>query len=153
VSEAIADRPFPRGVLAGVGTLLLLTLGLAFFSHTTGIGKTVNPSSTPAQQISIRFEDRSDGAVAIYRADAATTEPIGVLDPGTNGFVRGVVRGLVRERRANGIGSAPSFELTRWRDGRLSLVDPATGRSIELDAFGPTNAGVFAGLLAAGTTP
>ena len=44
------------------------------------------------------------------------------------------------------------FRLTRWSDGRLSLDDPATGRRIELDAFGPTNTAVFAHLMGATAT-
>jgi putative photosynthetic complex assembly protein len=68
---------------------------------------------------------------------------------GTNGFVRGVLRGLARERRLNDVGAQPPFQLTRWSDGRLSLDDPATGRRIDLVAFGPTNAGAFAQLLTA----
>jgi hypothetical protein len=34
-------------------------------------------------------------------------------------------------------------------DGRLTLQDPATGRNLDLLAFGPTNAALFARLLAA----
>ena len=36
-------------------------------------------------------------------------------------FVRGTVRGLVRERKREGIGSVPPFRLTRLADGRLTL--------------------------------
>ncbi len=36
--------------------------------------------------------------------------------------------------------ASPPFTLTRWRDGTLSLADEATGRRIDLDAFGPTQA-------------
>ena len=70
-----------------------------------------------------------------------------MLPPGTNGFIRGVLRGLARDRKLQRIGTEPPFRLTRWVDGRLSLDDPATGRRIELGAFGPTNAAAFAGLL------
>ena len=78
-----------------------------------------------------------------------------VVAPGTNGFLRGVLRGLARERKLERSAIEPPFRLTRWADGRLSLEDPATGRRIDdLEAFGPTNDG---GLRAAadreGTTP
>ena len=65
------------------------------------------------------------------------------------GFVRGVMRGLARDRRARGIDNRPPFTLTLWRDGELSLTDTATGRTIELSAFGPTNRATFAALLPA----
>jgi putative photosynthetic complex assembly protein len=74
---------------------------------------------------------------------------VDVLPPGTNGFVRGVLRGLARERRRQEIGQQPPFRLTLWDDGRLSLEDETTGRRIELEAFGPTNLAAFARLLAA----
>jgi hypothetical protein len=32
-------------------------------------------------------------------------------------------------------------------DGRLTLVDPVTDQRIDLESFGPTNAGKFATLL------
>ena len=72
-----------------------------------------------------------------------------VLPPGSNGFIRGVMRGLARERMLHGIDAAPPFRLIRWADGRLSLEDTATGRLIDLAAFGPTNAQAFARLLTA----
>jgi len=95
----------------------------------------------------LRFVDRGDGAVLIYSSrDGRLAD---TLLPGTNGFVRGVLRGLVRERRADHIGTTPPFRLTRWADGRLSLDDPSTGRHVDLEVFGPTNAGAFAQILVA----
>jgi putative photosynthetic complex assembly protein len=57
------------------------------------------------------------------------------------------MRGLARERRQHSIGAAPPFRLTLWRNGMLSLVDTATGRTVELDGFGPTNRAAFARFL------
>ena len=64
---------------------------------------------------------------------------------------RSIMRGLARDRRARGIGEAPSFNLTLWRDGELSLTDSATHRSIEMTAFGPANRAAFAALLSNGS--
>jgi hypothetical protein len=44
------------------------------------------------------------------------------------------------------------FQLALHTDGRLTLVDPAINRTIELEAFGPANSGAFARLLTPGTT-
>jgi putative photosynthetic complex assembly protein len=95
----------------------------------------------------LRFEDRADGAVLVYEHE----QLVDTLSPGTNGFVRGVLRGLARGRRADGVGRSPPFRLTRWADGRLSLDDPETGRHVDLEVFGPTNAGAFADILTAST--
>ena len=58
--------------------------------------------------------------------------------------MRGILRTLSRERMRRGIGSGPSFELIGHTDGRLTLLDPATGQRINLESFGPTNMASFA---------
>ena len=70
------------------------------------------------------------------------------MQPGTNGFVRIVMRGLARERLAVGAGPEQAFDLTRWEDGRLTIADPVTGRQTELVGFGADNERAFAKLLA-----
>ena len=66
---------------------------------------------------------------------------------GEQGFVRGVLRALARERKKNGLGSEQPFELIARKDGRFTLYDPATNARIDLEAFGPTNVSVFSHLL------
>ncbi len=92
----------------------------------------------------LRFEDRADGAVLIY--DAASTTPFEVVQ-GQAGFLRGTLRGLARTRHSEGLDGSAPFHLAAWPDGRLTLDDPATGRRVELEAFGSLNAAVFARLL------
>jgi putative photosynthetic complex assembly protein len=153
VSHMSSRGPFPRGVLLGAFGLIVFTIVGAGVARWTGIGAAGDMREFAVlDQQAIYFEDRSDGAVIVRSEESG--DLVGVLDPGTNGFIRSVVRGLVRERRARDIGAEPPFYLTRWQDGRFSLDDPSTGRTVELGAFGPTNAGAFAGLLASrGVTP
>ena len=100
----------------------------------------------------LRFLDRADGAVVIE--DVRTGQPASIIHPGEKtGFIRGVMRGRARDRRSRGIGDAPPFNLTLWRDGELSLTDSATGRSIELTAFGTANRAAFAALLPSPSKP
>jgi putative photosynthetic complex assembly protein len=139
------NSPFPRGVLIGAGTLLAFTLIMAGIARHSGYYKRDLPVSAPVESRMLRFEDRSDGAVTVL--DTQENRLIAVLAPGTNGFARGVMRGLARFRKRGEIGDTPSFKLTHWSDGRVSLEDPTTNRTIELDAFGETNVGVFAKLL------
>jgi putative photosynthetic complex assembly protein len=147
VSEPVVDRTLPRGALAGAGILLSLSLGMVLVARLTGYQPAKPPASAIVESRDLRFVDRADGAVLVYASDGQRL--VDVLDPGTNGFVRGVLRGLVRERRATHVGAAPPFRLTRWADGRLSLDDPSTGRHVDLEVFGPTNAGAFAQILVA----
>jgi putative photosynthetic complex assembly protein len=147
VSPAVDDRTLPRGALVGAGVLLTLSLVLVAAARLTGYQPARPPASAVIESRDLRFVDRPDGAVLIYAGD--DPRPVDTLAPGTNGFVRGVLRGLVRERRADHVGPTPPFRLTRWADGRLSLDDPSTGRHVDLEVFGATNAGAFAEILIA----
>jgi putative photosynthetic complex assembly protein len=62
---------------------------------------------------------------------------------GEQGFLRGVLRGLARERRALGVPADRPYRLTLHADSRLLITDPATGQRIDLASFGPDNAAVF----------
>lgn len=145
MTEPATYRPFPRGPLFGAGALVVLTLILAAISRFTGVGAMTVDEANAVATRDLRFEDRSDGAVAVLAAK--DDKVVEILPPGTNGFVRGVLRGLARERKSEGIGTEPPFRLTQWDDGRLSLEDSATGRRIELVSFGQTQFDVFAQML------
>ena len=135
----------PREVLVFATALIAMTIGGAAIAKHSGIGRLAPAISQPEGAVALRFEDQPDGSVLVRRGtDGATLARIA---PQTNAFLRATVRGLARERERSGIGAATPFVLTAWRDGRLSLDDPTTGRRIPLEAFGETNAGVFAALL------
>jgi putative photosynthetic complex assembly protein len=137
--------PFPRSILLGAAGLVVSVIVLAGVGRVTGMaGSQIEPAA-PVQSVELRFEDQPDGAVAIYEVPQGRT--VALLAPGTSGFVRGVLRGMARERRQYSVGTEPPFRLTRWENGGLSLEDPQTGRRIELGAFGQTNLDAFARLL------
>jgi putative photosynthetic complex assembly protein len=137
--------PFPRGALLGAAGLVTIAIAAAVTGRLTGLGSTHMPEGTTVESSDLRFADRGDGAVVI--SDALSGRVVDVIAPGTNGFLRSVMRGLARDRKRQDLGAGPAFRLTRWADGRLSLDDEATGRRIDLGAFGPTNAEVFAHVL------
>jgi putative photosynthetic complex assembly protein len=147
---SVANR-FPRPALIGAATLVGVALLSSSVARVTGIGTTQMPDAAVVESRELLFEDRADGAVAVH--DAGDGEVVAVLAPGTNGFVRGAMRGLARERKRQEVGVTPPFRLIRWSDGRLSLQDPTTGREIYLEAFGPTNADSFAQLLTSWREP
>lgn len=140
-----SDPTPPRGALIGAGVLVGASLLLAGVARLSGYQPEQPPPSRVVSSHELTFEDRADGAVLVFEH----AQLVDTLSPGTNGFVRGVLRGLARGRRADGIGHSPPFRLTRWADGRLSLDDPETGRHVDLEVFGPTNAGAFAEILTA----
>jgi putative photosynthetic complex assembly protein len=139
-------QPVSRGPFIGVAAIVLLVVAVAVFRQTGGVvSDSRDPDAYILESRELRFEDREDGAVVVLDLQG---REVGVLDPGTHGFVRGVMRGMARERRSREVGTEPPYRLAYWSDGRLTLDDPATGRWIELAAFGPDNTGAFARLLA-----
>ena len=149
MSDPFHNKSLPRAALAGAGLLVGVAVFSAVGARVTGIGTTRMPEAASVATVELRFLDRGDGAVVVQDSAGRVIE---VLPPGTNGFARGVLRGLARERRQHHLDSGPTFRLVRWADGRLSLEDPATGRHVNLEAFGPTNARVFADLLVSAQT-
>jgi len=145
MSSHLRQDTFPRAPLLGAAALVLLTLASASVGrlHPTS----PPPASSPVLQRDLRFADRGDGAVLVYQA--GKTAPFRVVT-GQSGFLRGILRALVRTRRLDGAGPEAPFRLSAWPDGRLTLDDLATGQRIELEAFGSANEAVYARLLTAG---
>lgn len=149
----IDDKPFPLAPLLGAGVLVAMTIALAAGPR-LGYLPPVATASTeraahhvvPLEIRRLTFADRADGALVIADVGRGTTAAI--LPHGVNnGFIRGVLRGMARDRKLRGVGSAEPFVLTLFADDALTLSDPATGRNIELGSFGPTNRQSFADLL------
>lgn len=143
MSDPFEDRSLPRGALAAAAGLVVIALAGAAFGRFNG-HSTQAPTAQAVESRQLRFADRADGAVVITEGDGSL---VSVVAPGTNGFLRGVLRGLAQERMRRDEGDATPFELTRWSDGRLSLTDPVTDRHVYLEAFGPSNVAPFAALL------
>ncbi len=147
MSHSNVDRPFPRSLLLGAGSVIALALIGVAAVRVMGLGTSVpEPDLHPMASVELRFVDEADGGVRVV--DAAG-HPVSLLAPGTNGFMRATLRGLVRDRKRRGLGPEVPFRLTAHADGRLTLDDPATGRMVALEAFGADNAGAFAKLLVA----
>lgn len=104
------------------------------------------PDAAPMMVRELVFEDRSDGSIAVI--DAVRGTQIDAIT-GEAGFARGTLRGFARERRAQGIGAQAPLRLIGRSDGRLTLMDPATGRVVDLESFGAVNAEVFGRMLRA----
>jgi putative photosynthetic complex assembly protein len=150
-------QEFPRGALYGAGALIATVL-IVVFAVRAGVlpGRETAPEQRAEQQVAVvasrdfRFADRQDGA--LIATDPRTGQVALVLEPGSNsGFIRGVMRGLMRERSLHSAALDGPVTVTQWADGALTLTDPSTGRIIELGSFGATNRAAFAQLLAPGT--
>ena len=143
IAQTHADT-LPKGVLVGAAILISFAISTTLFGRVSDIGVSHMPDISAYRVLELRFADRTDGGIDLH--DASDGATISTVPPGIGGFVRATMRGLARERRREGIGEEPPFTLTRWTDGTVSLEDKTTGRRVNLDAFGPTNAEAFARL-------
>jgi putative photosynthetic complex assembly protein len=147
MSDARTFAPFPRGALLAAAFIVGGTIVLAAVGRLTGAANS-DPTAPMVASRSLLFEDRPNGAVAVFDADDPSS-PIAVVAPETNGFLRATMRGLARQRLRQDASRTTPFRLTEWADGRLTLEDPTTGRKVEMEAFGITNEEAFARLLTA----
>jgi putative photosynthetic complex assembly protein len=135
---------FPRWVLLCAGGIIAFSLIAVGLVRITGNGPDQR-AAAPTVQRSLVFLDQKDGGVLV--ADGRTGETLTVLH-GEQGFVRGALRALTRERHARALGSNLPFDLVARVDGRVTLMDPSTGHRVDLESFGPTNTAEFARFLA-----
>lgn len=142
----------PRGALGIAGALVALSLLLTAAVRTGLLDPSPSAATLRSQakvnvvtERNLRFADAADGSVLIE--DVGRGGMVARFGEEGSGFIRGVMRGLARERRMHGVGQAPPFRLALWADGALTLTDTATGRIIELGGFGPDNRAAFARLL------
>jgi len=148
----IDTKPFPRLALIAAAILM----GGSIAAAAAGRMAQSNSAETEARQTmkplaarDLTFFDMENGAVEVR--DTFGEKVLYVVAPGTNGFIRGVMRGMARNRRAHELGQEEAFRLAEWPNGRLTLEDLATGKRIELGAFGAENRVAFAQLLFATT--
>jgi putative photosynthetic complex assembly protein len=147
------DQPFPKGMLVLAGLLVGSTLLLATTMRLTG----TPPQSSPVLERAaanvamvkardLSFADQADGSLRII--DASTGQTAGMVEPmSKSGFIRGVMRGLMRDRHMRGVRIEPPFRLTLWANGQISIMDTTSGRITDLSGFGDTNRAAFMELL------
>lgn len=149
--SALDHEPFPRGALIAAGALvgfsLIATTAVRLVRINAPPAPIAASQSTPALTADLRFSDEADGSIRVQ--NAKTAKVVATIQPGFGGFVRGVMRGLARDRISRHIGEAPPFRLSQARDGRITLEDTATGRVIDLQSFGSGNRDAFVQLLQA----
>ncbi len=135
----------PRGLVIGgaalmVASLLLAALGRESLAHT----QQAEAAAPALVTRMLSFADADNGDVVATDADGLVVARFNAAE---HGFARGVLRGLFRARKLDRLPREAPFELSISAKERLTLKDPLTGRSIDLQAFGDDNAATFAPLL------
>jgi putative photosynthetic complex assembly protein len=150
VSTAAVRPILPAPLLTALGALLVLAIVAIGLSRAPffGAGSASASNLLPALRspVELQFADLDDGAVAVSIVQGGNTRLLDRLEPGTNGFARGLLRGLGRERKKLSLTMARPLVLGVGADRGLELHDPVTGSRLVLAAFGPTNEAVFSQL-------
>lgn len=137
----------PKGALVMAAVLIAIVFALAASARLFGFGAFRETATAVEQQRALRFSDVPGGGIRVV--DATSGAVAADLPPGTNGFLRGALRSLTRTRELSSIGAEQPFQLVRYTDGRLVLLDPATSHQVTITSFGPTQVEAFDALLPA----
>ncbi len=129
----------PIGYLLVFLGVIVLLVGFARFQ---GLVWTVKDAPVLWQRDLI-FTDAPDGQIRV--TDYLNSKEV-ALFKGEQGFLRGTLRALARERKRRNIGPEAPFRVIEHTDGRLTLLDPSTSQRIDLESFGPTNSAIFRSL-------
>lgn len=134
----------PKRFLQFLG-LLVLTVLLSVFTFRIMDFPLVgtSPKAAVAQEISLEFVERN-------RFDVVVLDKYGKVlaesTDGSNGFLGVVYNAVKRERIKRRVVADNLLRLVQYRNGRISVIDDATGSEIQVNSFGGKNLEVF-GLL------
>jgi putative photosynthetic complex assembly protein len=132
-----------------IGILVLVALAGTAAVRLSGVA-IHEPDAETIKSRALRFEDGPAGSVQVIDAQTGATA---ASITGEQGFLRGTLRAMARERRKAGAGGEQPFDLLLRADGRLTLFDPVTRERIDLESFGPTNQAVFSRLMGDNSAP
>ena len=134
----------PKRFLQFLG-FLVLTVLLSVFSFRIMDFPLVGipPKAAVAQEISLEFVERN-------RFDVVVLDKYGKLlaesTDGSNGFLGVVYNAVKRERIKRRVEADNLLRLIQYKNGRILVIDDATGLEIQVNSFGGKNLEVF-GLL------
>ena len=134
----------PKRFLQFLG-LLVLTVLLSVFAFRIMDFPLVgtSPKAAVAQEMTLKFVERN-------RFDVVVLDKYGKLlaesTDGSNGFLGVVYNAVKRERIKRRVVADNLLRLVQYKNGRISVIDDATGSEIQVNSFGGKNLEVF-GLL------
>jgi len=132
-------RPPIRKPISFLLVFLGLILVMVAFAKFQGFVWTVQDAPVLWQR-DLVFADTPDGQISAV--DLSDSKEVARFK-GEQGFLRGTLRALARERKRRGIGPEAPFRVIEHTDGRLTLLDPSTAQRIDLESFGPVNSTIF----------
>jgi putative photosynthetic complex assembly protein len=145
LSQSTARTPdmIPRPLLLAMLALVLATLALTSFAALTGRAPVGQPiDAAIVQERSVILQGKSAQAVTVLDAQGQL-----MMDLPHGGFITVIQSGLARARTVARVDHSLPVRIVEYANGRLTVIDDATGWSAELGAFGSDNRAAFERLL------
>ena len=95
MDRTVTDIRFPKMPLFGVAALVTITIASIAVQRLSSAPTVSLVASLPVIETRLlSFEDAADGSVSVR--DAGGRTQVAIAEPGTNGCLRGTLRGLMR---------------------------------------------------------
>lgn len=143
MSELSRSPASPALLLAAFGMAMVAVIGAWI-----GASESRDPMAglaPPVLERSLRFVPGEHDTLIVVDADSG--EVVETIAANEDTFIRGMLRGIDRERSVDGVAADVPLTLTARQDGSVTVIDPGTGIVYDLRAFGTTNLAEFARLL------
>ncbi len=125
--------------------LMLAALALTSFAVLTDRPLTGVPAPSPVvSEITVHLAGERNGDVAVIGPDGTV---IARSDEDMNGFIGVMWRNFQRERMLHGLPDTAPIRVLRRENGRVSVIDDATGIDVALIGYGKDNVAAFARLV------
>lgn len=147
--EKLKDPHYiPRSLVMMAASAAIITVLVVAFAQWTDTSALRTNDGAPAFAQEVQFLPLEGGRIAVQSvADGAL---ITTVEAGTDGLLRGALRGLSMSRTQSNLNLTAPFILQRFEEDGVYLADPLTDRSIRLESFGPLETGATADLLRLG---
>ncbi|MGD1888978.1 MAG: photosynthetic complex putative assembly protein PuhB [Cohaesibacteraceae bacterium] len=139
-AHSIAKTP----LVMAASLVLIAVIGVGAFQ----LNKLANPATalvTPVYEQAITFAPLDGDRIDVR--DALTGDQIAIVEAGTDGLLRGALRGMGGARASSELDPSAPYLLQRFEGDGIYLADPLTGRSVRLSSFGPIHTGAVLVLL------
>ena len=135
----------PRVLVRAMFGVMAGALALTSFAVLTDRPLEGVPASSPiVSEISVRLDGERNGDVSVIGPDGAV---LARSDEDMNGFIGVIWRTVARERLRQGLPDEAPVRVLRRADGRIDVIDDATGLDVELIGYGRDNVAAFSKLV------
>lgn len=143
------ERFAPKAAVRAAIGVAVLSVIITFTSVWLDVGISKKAELTAVHTHSIAFQPHESGGVMLV--DAPTGKALHLLPAEQSSLLKNKLRANTRQHKMIGVDQSPPMTLRAWDDGSMTLLDPATGRIIDMRFFGSKTFAEFAKVVGKGT--